>query len=78
MIRVTFDLCTYTVNKKGVKMLTTRYSSYDTLFFNDKRDARIFANGLVAGLAFKYKNAAVRLNIVSTESGTSSTEEITI
>ena len=75
--RVTFDLCTYSTNKRGDKMLSTKFSSYDTLFFSTLRDARLFGNGIVLGLSFKYKKAAVRMHIVPNDGSSSTIEELT-
>ena len=68
---ITIDLCTYTTNPSGAKMLTTRYSNWDTIKVASKKEARTFAKGVICGLSYKWTKAAVRVNF---EDGT--TEEI--
>lgn len=60
---VTIDVCTYTC-KNGKNMLTTRYSNWERIEFPDEKDARLYCQGLLSGLRYKYATAAVRMNIV--------------
>ena len=71
-MHITIDLCTYTTNPSGAKMLSTRFSNWEDRDVADKKEARIFAQGVVCALGYVWRKAAVRINF---EDGT--TEEIT-
>lgn len=61
-ISATFDLCTYTENKKtGDICLTTRYSFWHTQEFKSEKEIMTFAKGMANGLSYKWARAAVRV-----------------
>ena len=60
---INIDFCTYTYNKKGTRMLETRYSNADTEEFNTIEEARLYCQGVVSGLFAKYAHPAVRMNV---------------
>ena len=47
------------VDKK--EMFVTKYSSWYTKTFSSKKEARIFCNGVVCGLEYKWKSAACQV-----------------
>ena len=61
-IEATLDLCTWSYNKSGIRMLKTRYSNYQTVRARYKSQIQTYAKGMAYGLSYKYKNAAVRIN----------------
>lgn len=73
----TFDFCTQSTNKKGVTMLTTRYSNAVSASFPSIQKARIFGQGILNGLFIRYSKPAVRMHITSNHSYATITEEIT-
>ena len=78
MLKVTFDLCTYTLSKKelGKVMLTTKYSSFAIETFKNMGDVRLFAKGLLTGYSMKYKYPAVRMNVHDETTQVSFTEQM--
>jgi len=60
-MKATVTLCTYSTNKKGGVMLSTRYSGWDEVEFDTIEEARAFGKGAVCGLRYKWKSAAVAL-----------------
>lgn len=62
-ISATFDLCTYTENKKtGDICLTTRYSFWHTQEFKSEKEIMTFAKGMANGLSYKWARAAIRVS----------------
>lgn len=57
-MKATINLCTYTTNQKGGKLLSTRYSMWDEQEFNTIEEARAFGHGVVCGLRYKWQKAA--------------------
>lgn len=60
-IRAIFDGCTYSYDKSGTRMLKTRYSFWFIEYFDTKEEARLFARGVVYGMAAKWNTPAVRV-----------------
>lgn len=60
-LKAIFDACTYSYNKRGTRMLTTRYSCWMIEEFDTKEEAHIFARGVVYGMAAKWSRPAVRV-----------------
>ena len=63
MIKATFHLGTYTTNSKGGKIMHTKYSQYDRVEFPSIKEARIYAQGMLSGLRYKWMTAAVAMDI---------------
>ena len=61
-VEARLDLCTYTKNKSGIRMLATRYSGWQRIEASSKAYVQTYAKGMAYGLAYKYRNAAVRIN----------------
>jgi len=57
------DLCTYTTNKNGVKMVETKFSQFDFIKAKTKKELEWFAKGFLSALGYKYSNPAIRLTI---------------
>ena len=66
-MKVNIDVCTYTVNVNGVRMVETRYSQFDQIEVKDKYELEMFVKGFVCALRYKYSRPAVRLNIIGGE-----------
>ena len=60
-MKVQVTLCTYSVNRNGDKILTTRYSQWNMAEFDTIEKARAFGKGVVCGLQYKWKSAACAL-----------------
>jgi hypothetical protein len=60
-MKIQVTLCTAKANKKGVVMLETRYSQWDTIEVNSIEEARAFGKGVVCGLRYKWQSAACAL-----------------
>ena len=61
-IKATIHLGTYTVNQRGGKVMSTRYSMWDEVEFNTMKEAMSFGNGCLCGLRYKWKSAAVAMD----------------
>ena len=71
-MEITIDLCTYSTNPDGKRLLRTLVMSYHTVTVTNKDEARTYAKGVVCGLSLKWTKPAVRIFY---EDGT--TEDIT-